>query len=234
MGDAFSWTCKYCNQPTTITDPHFHSDSQVIYLDNSKYGKIGYEVLAVSCPNLECKELELIYILCSAVKVSGRLEVGSEIKKWFLLPDSSAKPQPDYIPDPIKQDYYEACKIRDLSPKASATLARRCLQGMIRDFHDITKGRLIDEIEAIKDTIESEVWTAIDAVRKMGNIGAHMEKDINVIIDVDPDEAQQLIGLIEMLFKEWYVAKKERQDRLAAIQALGNKKDDVKNSKEAN
>ena len=37
------------------------------------------------------------------------------------------------------------------------------------------------------------------AVRKVGNIGAHMEKDINVIVDVDPDEAQHLIGLITFL-----------------------------------
>jgi hypothetical protein len=48
-------------------------------------------------------------------------------------------PLPDYIPEQIKDDYYEACSILNLSPKASATLARRCLQGMIRDFWGITK-----------------------------------------------------------------------------------------------
>lgn len=37
-------------------------------------------------------------------------------------------------------------------------------------------------------------------VREIGNIGAHMEADINVIIDVDPDEAQILIDLVELLF----------------------------------
>jgi hypothetical protein len=43
---------------------------------------------------------------------------------------------------------------------------------------------------------------AIDIVRNIGNIGAHMEADINVIVDVDPDEAQTLIELIETLFLE--------------------------------
>ena len=52
---------------------------------------------------------------------------------------------------------------------------------------------------------------AIDHVRTIGNIGAHMEKDIDLIIEVDPGEAQALIELIELLFEEWYVAKYERE-----------------------
>ena len=35
-----------------------------------------------------------------------------------IIPESSAKPQPDCIPAPLREDYYESCKIRDLSPKA--------------------------------------------------------------------------------------------------------------------
>ncbi|ASC06056.1 hypothetical protein S101468_01819 [Acetobacter pasteurianus subsp. pasteurianus] len=73
----------------------------------------------------------------------------------YLLPFSNAKPQPDYIPKPIREDYYEACKIRDLSPKASATLIRRCLQGMIRDFAGIQKGTLNKEITDLKEAVET-------------------------------------------------------------------------------
>ena len=67
--------------------------------------------------------------------------------------------------------------------------------------------RLIDEIEAIEDKVDPLTWKAIDAVRSVGNIGAHMEKDINVIVDVDPDEAAQLISLIEILIKDWYITR---------------------------
>ncbi|MFX8102761.1 DUF4145 domain-containing protein, partial [Acinetobacter baumannii] len=77
--------------------------------------------------------------------------------------------------------------------------SRRCLQGMIRDYWGVSKNTLNEEIKAIKDRIDPIIWQAIDAVRKIGNIGAHMEKDINFIIDVEPNEAQMLIGLIEML-----------------------------------
>src|SRR5689334_4145996 len=93
---------------------------------------------------------------------------------------------------------------------------------MIRDFWGISKARLIDEIDAIQDRVDPLTWQAIDAVRRVGNIGAHMEKDINVIIDVDPDEAAQLIGLIELLIKDWYITRHERQERLKSIAELAN------------
>jgi len=89
---------------------------------------------------------------------------------------------------------------------------------------DYSDKLLVDEIVALEEKVSSEVWQAIDAVRNVGNIGAHMEKDINMIIDVEPNEAQLLLGLIEMLFEEWYVARHERQKRLQKVAELGKKK----------
>ena len=73
-------------------------------------------------------------------------------------------------------------------------MSRRCLQGMIRDFWGVSKNRLVDEVEAIEEKMDPLTWQAIDAVRKIGNIGAHMEADINVIIEVEPREASLLIN----------------------------------------
>jgi hypothetical protein len=143
---------------------------------------------------------------------------------WALIPPSAAKHFPEYVPQVIRDDYQEACLIRDLSPKASATLSRRCLQGILRDFWKVKPGRLIDEIEEVKDKIDPETWGAIEAVRKLGNIGAHMEKDIDVIVDVDPEEAGLLIGLVETLLKEWYVAREDRRVRMAAVIAAAEAK----------
>lgn len=132
------------------------------------------------------------------------------------------------VPQAIRDDYVEACNIRELSPKASATLSRRCLQGMIRDFWGITKSRLIDEIEALKDKTDALTWEAIDSTRKIGNVGAHMEKDINLILDVDADEADLLIWLIELLVKDWYITRHERQQRLNAIVQAKDAKEALK------
>ncbi|MBJ9307219.1 DUF4145 domain-containing protein [Citrobacter freundii] len=121
--------------------------------------------------------------------------------------------------------------MKDLSPKASATLSRRCLQGMIRNVWNVKPARLVDEIKAIEGQIESGMWKAIDAIRNIGNIGAHMENDINVIVDVDPDEAEMLIGLLELLIQEWYIERHERQLRVEAITALAAEKKAMKQAK---
>jgi hypothetical protein len=104
---------------------------------------------------------------------------------------------------------------------------------MIRDFCGISKSRLIDEIKELEKRlqggnapkgVEPETLEAIDAVRNIGNIGAHMERDIDLIVDVDPGEAQALIELIEMLFQDWYVARQKREQRLASVKLIAAEK----------
>jgi len=99
---------------------------------------------------------------------------------------------------------------------------------MIRDFHNIQKDRLVDEIKVIKDRIDPLTWEAIDAVRSIGNIGAHMEKEINLIVDVDEGEAQELIKLIELLIDDWYVTRYNRQIQLASVMKIKAAKDAAK------
>ncbi len=119
-----------------------------------------------------------------------------------------------------------------LSPNASAVLARRCLQSMIRDFCKIKKRTLHEEIEELKVKVEKrnisgvteESIQSIDSIKKMGNIGAHMEQPTGMLIDIKPEEATLLIQLIETLFKDWYITRHERQQRLKDIQAITTKK----------
>ena len=58
----------------------------------------------------------------------------------------------------------------------------------------------------------------------IGNIGAHMEKDVNLIVDIEPEEAQQLIELIELLFEETYIRREDRKKRLQAIKQVNENK----------
>jgi hypothetical protein len=55
-----------------------------------------------------------------------------------------------------------------------------------------------------------------------------MEKDIDLIIEVDPKEAELLINLIEMLFEEWYIKKRERELKLNSIVEIAQNKTDQK------
>jgi hypothetical protein len=226
---AFNWTCPYCNTKTTINDGNFSLTESKLYLDNADGTKI-LDVNWIVCPNTECQKLTLNTQLYEHNFTPNIWRKGKFIKEWQLLPDTNAKVYPDYIPKQLLQDYQEAYAILNLSPKASATLSRRCLQGIIRDFWGISKHRLIDEINAIKDKIDPLTWESIDAIRKVGNIGAHMEKDINLIIDVDPQEALLLIQLIELLFEEWYIHRHVRELKLKAIVDVSKRKEEEKRS----
>lgn len=221
---AFNWTCPHCKTMTTINENDHHQSESHLSIENTD----GSKVLIIDwivCPNTECKKLSLYTSLYEYNWIPNIWLQGDFIRKWTLLPDTRANVYPDYIPKVIKQDYEEAYSILSLSPKASATLSRRCLQGMIRDFWGVNKARLVDEINEIEDKIDPLTWKSIDAIRKVGNIGAHMEKDINLIIDVDPKEAELLIKLIEMLFEEWYVHRYERELKLKAIVDVADNKD---------
>jgi len=191
---------------------------------NNRLGSLGLHTFVTVCPNSKCREFTIEAALFKAEYNPNLRLKGESILKWQLKPQSSAKPFPSYIPAPILQDYSEACLIRDLSPKASATLARRCLQGMIRNFWGISKTRLIDEINELQGKVDGTTWKAIDAVRSIGNIGAHMEKDINVIVDVDPEEANLLLGLIEVLLEEWYIRRHDREEHMQKVIAAAQSK----------
>lgn len=227
-----NYTCPYCGRHTTITNPNQDSFWNRIHIDKSTLGDVGFGGYAITCPNTECKKLKLVAQLTGVNNTGGR--TSRIVQEWKLLPESEAIVLPDYIPGPIQEDYYEACRIRDLSPKASATLARRCLQGMIRDFHRISKARLIDEIKALEGVVDQDVWDSIETVREVGNIGAHMEKDINVMVDVEPEEAQLLISLIEQLVEEWYVHREERRKRATDIKKLATAKKEAKEQSNTN
>ena len=215
----FPWTCPYCNQVATVTQSNVSSTPHKFHLRNKEDMELWLVTSVIVCPSSTCREYSLDASLhrTRATGSGGRTAVEPPMLTWKLRPRSIAKPFPEYIPQPIREDYEEACLIAALSPKASATLSRRCLQGIIRDFWGIAKSRLIDEIEDLKDKIDAGTWEAIDAVRRIGNIGAHMEKDINLIVEVDSDEAELLVKLIEVLLLEWYVRRHDRDKHMKKI-----------------
>ena len=228
---SFSWNCPYCNHDATIGEENVTAEYHYFNHGN-KLGNLGLLTQIISCPNPDCREFSVVALINQAsIDSFGRPftpDKSKELHFWNLKPQSKAKPLPSYIPAAIIEDYNESCLIKDLSPKASAALSRRCLQGMLRDFWGVKEKNLYQEIDAIKDKIDSDVWEAIDSVRKLGNIGAHMEKDINLIIEIDPSEADLLIQLIEDLIIEWYVNRHNRQEKLNKIINIAKDKENRK------
>ena len=83
-------------------------------------------------------------------------------------------------------------------------------------------------------TVHSKVpaaqWKAIDGLRRIGNIGAHMDKDVSHIVDIDPGEAQKLIALTELLLRQWYVERYDAEELYDSIASLDASKQDARRS----
>ncbi len=225
-----TWECPFCGRLSVKAKIQQNHNEYVTRAD-TKQGDLLVQSWIHVCPNPECKEFTYISEVGSAKVVANRYVIAEPIQRWMHRPQGVVKQFPDYIPKAILNDYKESAMIAELSPKASATLARRCLQGMIRDFWG-TKGKnLFEEIKAIEEKVDSDTWHAIDAIRSIGNIGAHMEKDIDLIIDVDKEESELLIRLIENLLSDWYVERENRRLRSERIVAAAAEKKEIKQQK---
>ncbi|WP_082547175.1 DUF4145 domain-containing protein [Rhizobium sp. Root149] len=233
----FNWTCPYCSSHQTVVTAKYDVSTVRFDLGDTVDGKcIGVQIVSIGCSNSTCKNvtITLSYGTLKESQFNDDYRINEKILDLPIKPESRARSLPNFIPAPIAQDYLEACRISKLSPKASATLSRRCLQGMIRDFCGIREKSLNLEINELKKQfnegqaprgVSEESFEAIEAIRKIGNIGAHMEKDINVIVDIDPDEAELLLSLVENLFDDWYIERQRRQDRLARVTASAEAKE---------
>ncbi|KAB8066282.1 DUF4145 domain-containing protein [Janthinobacterium violaceinigrum] len=219
----YNMECPHCQRAITVSRERESNSVHVFNIDNPA-GELGLYSVFILCPNKECQKITIKAKLSRTFKEFGYIQEKEELQTWNLVPEGKAKKFPDYIPTVIIKDYEEAFSIVELSPKASATLSRRALQGILRDFWKVKPQNLNMEIESIKDRVDGLTWDAIDSIRKIGNIGAHMEKDINIILDVDPEEAHLLISLIETLLTEWYVGRAERESRMKAIKATADSK----------
>lgn len=177
---------------------------------------LNLKVYHIFCNNEQCKKFTVL-AYCEHTK-----------KQWDLIPENVCKQFPEYIPQQIRNDYQEACSIINNSPKAAATLLRRCLQGMIHDFWGIKEKNLNAEITALKDKVTAAQWKALDGLRSIGNIGAHMEKDVDLIIDIEPIEALKLQKLIELLLEKWYINRHEEEKLYVDIAQTAEDKEEAR------
>ncbi|MBY5395341.1 DUF4145 domain-containing protein [Rhizobium leguminosarum] len=198
-------------------------------------------IQSVSCANAECAQLSLDIAIGELSTVSSSTGRKHHVSEWdeefdkTILPEVRLTPVPSDVPREIAITYREAVLTAEISGRASAAMSRRCLQGIVRDFFNLPqnkRGNLGAELSYVRDQIDPNLWDAIQAVRSVGDSGAHMDNNVDHIIDISSDEAHLLIGLIETLFKEWYDARTKRNSATNALKALlENKRGQQKEAK---
>lgn len=231
-----SWICPHCGTTATLQTSDFVSDTKKVIIGTSADDEgILLSLFAVKCPSEKCGKFILdltsefgkkrtdSYGRIAEVVVSPNNKRLLGIGHVRIEPRVGA-PLSNHVPQVVKEDYEEAYLIKDLSPKAAATLCRRALQAMIRHFHQISKRTLHEELEAIKGLCDPDLYNAMMGLKGIGNIGAHPEKDINLIVEVEQGEVEVLLELLRILDSEWYVAKAKKIASISAVTALAASK----------
>lgn len=228
-----AWICPHCGTTATLQPVDMASGAEGLLIKTAPDNE-GMLIRwhAIRCPSKTCGKYVLDVWSCfaDAAKESwGR--AAPKTSGWdrpvgighVRFEPRVGVPLSSYAAAVVVADYNEACLIKDLSPKAAATLCRRALQGMVRDYWGISKATLAAELAAIKDRCDPALFEALMGLKAVGNIGAHPERDINVIIDVEEGEVESLLELIRILDREWYVGRARRAESLAAVASLGVK-----------
>jgi hypothetical protein len=176
------------------------------YGGGKEQAKPGWHYRTALCPN--CKKL--------TIEIMGN--------RWRQVHPigSNRGPVPAEVPKAIATDYVEACGVLPTSAKASAALARRCLQAML-NANGFKGAALEKQIERLLNAkvLPTHIQSTVDAIRKFGNFGAHPINDKTTlqIIDVDPEGAEWCLEILEALFDHFYVAPEAAKKKKAALDA---------------
>jgi hypothetical protein len=109
----------------------------------------------------------------------------------------------------IREDFEEAAALLALSPKASAALARRCLQEILRTKGGAKPGSLFDEITEVTGNgmLPHSLSKLLERLR------AQWEREVDqtknqysvTISDVQPGEADFTLDVVDVLMKFYWV-----------------------------
>ncbi|WP_105965029.1 DUF4145 domain-containing protein [Apilactobacillus micheneri] len=227
-----SFDCPFCKKSFPLINDTF-SVTHIAFsngMTKSFQGPfpLGYKVGTFKN---ETNSINFIMYKCPSCKRTSFEMIGigtdfGENNKFNIYPKNDGrKNYPEFVNPYIRNDYEEAYSILELSPKSSATLSRRIIEEILLDFYGLSKGTLFNKIQKLESKNEAiNITNELNAIRQVGNIGAHFNLDSNKIPnDVSTEEAKLLLQVVEDIIDETYIRKHDVDSRKTSIQELANK-----------
>lgn len=180
----------------------------------------GYWIIKVTaCPS--CNRSVVMLSHYGAFS-NGALNPNALRSTMLCRPKVAMRPAPGPdVSEKFARDFRNACLVMSDSAEASAALSRRCLQNVLRDVANAKPSDLAKEIQEVLDSgkLPSHLADSIDAIRNIGNFGAHpiKSKSSGEIVDVEPGEAEWNLDVLEGLFDFYFVQPaltKKKRDAL--------------------
>lgn len=218
MGEADNVKCPHC-----LTD--FHDEPTMTTITRGAGLLIegdgtSWQTRSSLCP--ACGRATIVLVSTRWVNVRPPMTSFPNEKEWQVWPKGIARaPLSKEVPEVFANDYREACNTLADSPRASAAMSRFCLQRLLREKAGVRHGDLSSEIDQVLSSgaLPSDLAADLDAIRAIGNFGAHPIKSKNTgeIVDVEPGEAEHLLTVLEELFDFYFVRPAERAAKRGEI-----------------
>src|SRR5687768_15976466 len=184
--------CPHCG---TEFDDKWRQDS----LSSTNEAPLRDEVGTWAVTSSVCSKCQGVVI--DLLRAPSDAQSPERFRGW---PPLTKRPVPPGVPDRLAQDFQEAAIVLPASPKASAALSRRCLEGLLRFQSGSETKHLNEAIDKLLATrnLPTHIAEAVDAVRHIGNFAAHPLKSTRTgeVLDVEAGEAEWLLDVLEALF----------------------------------
>lgn len=205
--------CGHCQCPLSVE----WKTAKIIR--TSMANTLGTVLAFNHCPS--CGEVLLAIQKAHLILRDKKLRLGKVYKTEVVYPIPAATIPLNYLPESIRQDYVEALRNISNSPQSVAIIVRRMLESILCDAFEIKKYNLKDAIRVFKKRAGIPLYLAeaLDAIRFIGNFGAHASKDQNTgkVLKVDREEALWLLELMENLLDFTYVQPQKQKERVHAL-----------------
>jgi Domain of unknown function (DUF4145) len=213
--------CPYCSIAFSLDGVDAHHSivrfqgRSVVYGGPQKEAP-SFTFSAHLCPACEQPVMWLNELESDEDALTNRL-----VRTELLWPHVAQYPVPPEIPSSYKSALTEAAAVLKFSPNASAALSRRALQQVIRERGGVRHATLFKEIDEVlaSGTLPPYLARDLDVIRRIGNLGAHPEKDTNTgeIVDVEPGEAEWTLSVLDELLKFFFVDDARSKARWTAL-----------------
>ncbi len=213
-----TWTCPTCRhkQDESSADPRAGAPIDI--------GSRHRAALRTHrCPNPDCRDttLDVLVYRADDGRPNDANAPGTLVKTWPLIPSTRGRAWTRVVPAAVRDEYDEACRTETSSPKASAALARRCVQTILRDFFSAAGTPLAAEIERIARALGPDpAAVALRALSEIENVRLTAERDPATLVAASPSEAALMIDLLDLLIEETYVARQRRGEHLARLRKV--------------
>ncbi|MQA91451.1 MAG: DUF4145 domain-containing protein [Gemmatimonas sp.] len=183
-----------------------------IYLDTPS--RRGLEFQTSGCP--ACG-LPIVRVVATSDPQDVATRV--DVLLWPVAANRPVPPEVEEADPDLSEDFREAVGVFPVSKKASAALARRCLQRILTTRGGATGGDLASQIKSVIEDLPYELGLNVDAIRHVENFAAHPIKSraSGEITPVEDGEAEWLLNVLEELFEHYYVAPAQAASRREAL-----------------